>query len=72
MATVRIAERFCFLAVTVSEVLSGQASFTESSASPTTCRFGDQESHNQRKERSAVPHWHFETETPSHRHAVAV
>lgn len=56
MATVRIAERFCFVAVTVSEVLSGQASFTESSASPTTCRFGDQESHNQRKERSAVPH----------------
>lgn len=39
--TVRIAEWFCFVAVTVSEVLSSQTSFTESSAAPTSCRLGD-------------------------------
>lgn len=38
---VRIAECFCFVAVTVSEVLGSQTSFTESSTAPTSCRLGD-------------------------------
>lgn len=62
---------FCFISVAIPEVLGSQAAFAESAAPASASGLSDQESHNQRKTRGPIPHWHFETETPGHRNAIA-